>query len=353
MSEKRQRSREIDDSVDGEMLQLQKKGKHERTIDIKPEDLLAYVQAWTLHPSAVPPATKKIYGVIRGHCPGLYFDWSVAEPQCRGFSSALFESFPKGKKTLKADNLDQVVCDAISYMNHDSRNCKYSCKGTSKCIQPRRVAQTAAQVEQDVDSPATEKKRPRHSCRACGSLPPLGRRRVCPNCPQMENYLIKVRSCAQKFDLCDEQTALLESIAIGDNVFFTGAAGTGKIRVIEALADLFSSINVASKIVAPTGIAALNVKGMTIHVYAGWTPKLSEASLDELRQVAGERKVYTRFASTDVLIIDEISMIESDTLLRLSSMMRQVLNPDLPFGGVQIVITGESDLCVPSCRHEC
>lgn len=308
------------------------------------------VQQWSLNPDDVPFGTKKIYVMIRGRSPGFYFDWSAAEPQCRGFSSALFESFPKGKKKLDPNNLEQVVRDAVAYMNHDTRNCKYSCYNSSNCVQPPEVAKAAqynvhnADAEhqaQAVDAPVLQTTRDRRSCRACGKLTSRGRLKICPDCPALDLYLVKVRSCAEKFDLCDEQTKLLEAIAVGDNIFFTGAAGTGKSRVLEALADFFSNINVAAKIVAPTGIAALNVGGITIHVYAGWSVKLAQASKDELRKVAGEKKVFARFKSTDVLIIDEISMVESDTLSRLSCMMQEALKAGLPFGGVQVVITGE------------
>lgn len=311
---------------------------------LKREDTtpLESVSQWSLRPDAVPAGSKKIYAVIRGRSPGFYYDWSAAEPQCRGFPSALFESFPKGKKTLNPARLEQVVLDAVAYMNHDSRKCMYSCCNSSNCVQPPQVAQASEHMKQDDEPPELQSKRHRRSCRACEQMVPLGRRKICTDCPRLDQYLAKVRSCAAQFDLCDEQTKLLEAIAIGDNLFFTGAAGTGKSRVLEALTCQFSSTNVASQIVAPTGIAALNVGGITMHVYAGWSVKLAQASRKELRKLAGEKKVFARFNATDVLIIDEISMVESDMLQRLSCMMQTALKPNLPFGGVQVVITGES-----------
>lgn len=84
---------------------------------------------------------------------------------------------------------------------------------------------------------------------------------------------------------------------------------------------------------------------MTLHMYAGWTPKIAESSLDVLAKVAREKKVWKRFSETDVLIIDEISMVEANLLSRLSFMMQEALltpeEPRLPFGGVQIVVTGD------------
>lgn len=127
-------------------------------------------------------------------------------------------------------------------------------------------------------------------------------------------------------------------MAQGRNCFFTGAAGTGKSRVVEAIVTYLKRIELEAKVVAPTGMAALNVYGTTLHMYAGWTVKLAQSSLEDLSRVAHEKKVRRRFEDTDVLIIDEVSMVESNMLTRLSHMMQTSLrDTTLPFGGVQIV----------------
>lgn len=88
-------------------------------------------------------------------------------------------------------------------------------------------------------------------------------------------------------------------------------------------------------------MAAINVFGSTLHIFAGWSVKLAKSSKLELKKLAHERKVWKRFKETDILIIDEISMVECDTLSRLSLMMSEALQSYKPFGGVQVIISGD------------
>lgn len=77
-------------------------------------------------------------------------------------------------------------------------------------------------------------------------------------------------------------------------------------------------------------------------MFAGWTVKLAKSSEKDIRSLAHEKKVWKRLRETQVLIIDEISMVESGTLSRLSFMMQEAHNnPNRPFGGVQVVISGD------------
>lgn len=94
------------------------------------------------------------------------------------------------------------------------------------------------------------------------------------------------------------------------------------------------------RIVAPTGKAALDINGSTTWTYAGWTPGHMKRPLDELVKLAHGKFVSKRFRDTDVLVIDEISMVESDILTRLSHIMQAARGNGRPFGGVQLVVTG-------------
>ena len=75
-------------------------------------------------------------------------------------------------------------------------------------------------------------------------------------------------------------------------------------------------------LVSPTGISALQIGGRTIYVYAGWTPKSEENPLALLEKKAGQDRVWERLSKTDVLIIDEISMVSNFTLTRLDRVMQ-------------------------------
>ncbi|KAI7543496.1 hypothetical protein KC331_g7369 [Hortaea werneckii] len=157
-----------------------------------------------------------------------------------------------------------------------------------------------------------------------------------------------------------EQAEVVNTIADGSNVFYTGSAGTGKSTVLKAFVRKLKDQGRKVDIVAPSGIAALNVGGMTIFAYAGWRPDSLKEPLQKLKQQAHGRSVRKRLCATDVLVIDEISMVERDLLVRLDTIMREIrpgwqptdergkfvaqTSPhrrDMPFGGAQVVVTGD------------
>lgn len=95
------------------------------------------------------------------------------------------------------------------------------------------------------------------------------------------------------------------------------------------------------RIVAPTGKAALDINGTTTWTYAGWTPSHFKEPLEKLVKAAHGRFVSKRFRDTNVLVIDEISMVENHLLQRLDAVMKEARGSADAFGGVQLVVTGE------------
>ena len=142
--------------------------------------------------------------------------------------------------------------------------------------------------------------------------------------------------------LCQEQQEVVDLIAAGYNVFYTGSAGCGKSTVLKAFTSVLRDKGKTVRIVAPTGKAALEINGVTIWNFAGLTPGHMKKSLEDLIQAAAYGKfVSKRFKSTDVLVIDEISMVENHMLARLNLLMKAARRDDRPFGGVQLVVTGD------------
>ena len=141
--------------------------------------------------------------------------------------------------------------------------------------------------------------------------------------------------------LCDEQLALVELIMDGKNVFYTGSAGCGKSTVLNRFVTLLKRENKHVDILAPTGRAALAVNGRTLHNYAGWVPSSLSHPLRTLESNAHRTKVRKRLAATDVLIIDEISMVANHVFERLDRIMQSARYNKKPFGGVQIIVTGD------------
>ncbi|XRB14295.1 ATP-dependent DNA helicase pfh1 [Pseudoscourfieldia marina] len=130
------------------------------------------------------------------------------------------------------------------------------------------------------------------------------------------------------------------------NVFFTGSAGTGKSFVTKTLIALlrhkrYSGDDTKVAVVAPTGIAAMPLGGTTVHKFigAGLAAGKVESVVD---RVHSSKTAKQRWIATEVLIIDEVSMLDADLLAKLDAVGREIReNPDVPFGGMQVIATGD------------
>ncbi len=118
----------------------------------------------------------------------------------------------------------------------------------------------------------------------------------------------------------------------GKNLFVTGRAGTGKSTLLRLFRQMTRK-RVA--VLAPTGIAALNVGGQTIHSFFGFPPRLLQSQ--DIRKKRS-RKIYQKL---DLLIIDEISMVRADMLDAIDLFLRKNREKPEPFGGVQIAFFGD------------
>lgn len=137
--------------------------------------------------------------------------------------------------------------------------------------------------------------------------------------------------------LTDEFRAALEQLAGGKHLFLTGKAGTGKSTLIRRFMAS-TSHNVV--VVAPTGIAALNVDGYTVHRLFGFT---ATTTLEDVRTGTYRPGRFTKtLAGLDTLIIDEASMVRADLFDMLAAALERFgPAPGTPFGGVQIVLVGD------------
>ena len=130
----------------------------------------------------------------------------------------------------------------------------------------------------------------------------------------------------------------------GISIFLTGKAGTGKTTFLRALKEHSNKRNV---IVAPTGVAAMNAGGMTIHSFfqLPLSPFVPNANIKNRFDYSKEKRKIMR--TLDLLIIDEISMVRADLLDAIDSVLRRFREPNKPFGGVQLLMIGDLQQLTP------
>lgn len=139
----------------------------------------------------------------------------------------------------------------------------------------------------------------------------------------------------------------------GCNVFLTGKAGTGKTTFLKELKDKSPKRMV---VLAPTGIAAINAGGVTIHSFfqlplSPYVPGATFGGREQKRYQFG--KVKRNIIKTlDLLVIDEISMVRADLLDAVDSVMRRYRVHHLPFGGVQLLLIGDLHQLAPVVKDE-
>jgi ATP-dependent DNA helicase PIF1 len=126
-------------------------------------------------------------------------------------------------------------------------------------------------------------------------------------------------------------------------VFLTGRAGTGKTTFLKAFLD---STELKAAIVAPSGIAALNAGGQTIHSLFKLPPALIQPQ--DVRRVRDGRILK----ALELLVIDEISMVRSDLMDAIDRSMRLHRGVARPFGGVKILCVGDSAQLPPVVSRE-
>ncbi|MGA7613716.1 MAG: PIF1 family ATP-dependent DNA helicase [Thermoanaerobaculia bacterium] len=164
-----------------------------------------------------------------------------------------------------------------------------------------------------------------------GSLPPSGS--SAPRKRRREKRLA-TRPRREPIEMNPQLEKAFKAVANGKPIIFvTGGAGTGKSTFIRELRERFSEKQ--SVVLAPTGVAALNAGGQTIHSFCKLP--LRVVTPEDIREV-DDRTVIEKL---ELLIIDEISMVRADILDGLEAFLRVNRRSKVPFGGVQVVLVGD------------
>ena len=135
----------------------------------------------------------------------------------------------------------------------------------------------------------------------------------------------------------------------GISIFLTGKAGTGKTTFLRAVKENSTKRIV---VVAPTGVAAVNAGGVTIHSFfqLPLSPFVPEVQIQTRFAFGKEKRKIMR--TLDLLIIDEISMVRVDVLDAIDSVLRRYREHDKPFGGVQLLMIGDLQQLTPVVRPD-
>ncbi|EPS39197.1 hypothetical protein H072_7026 [Dactylellina haptotyla CBS 200.50] len=144
--------------------------------------------------------------------------------------------------------------------------------------------------------------------------------------------------------MSNEQSHVLDMVVNeGKSVFFTGSAGTGKSVLLR---EIITGMRKKHKnydsvaITASTGLAACNIGGVTLHSFSGIG--LGREPVEQLvKKIRRNPKSKQRWLRTKVLIIDEISMVDGELFDKLEGVARTLKNNGRPFGGIQLVVTGD------------
>jgi len=134
---------------------------------------------------------------------------------------------------------------------------------------------------------------------------------------------------------------LKESINKGRNIFLSGPAGTGKTYFINKLCEeLMDKKNIART--ATTGIAALNMNGETIHRFSAIGIESDKKAIKFIRnKYSYKKEIKYIIQETDLLIIDEISMLSHDQFELIDLVFKDALDSERPYGGMQVIFSGD------------
>ena len=149
--------------------------------------------------------------------------------------------------------------------------------------------------------------------------------------------MTKSKRTVPHLDLNAEFRHALDLMENGErSVFITGRAGTGKSTLLEYFRN-----NTTKKVavLAPTGVAALNVHGQTIHSFFGFKPDIT---LEKVKKRRSNPTVISVYQKLDMIIIDEVSMVRANLLDCVDKFLRlNGSNIDTPFGGLQMIFIGD------------
>ena len=143
------------------------------------------------------------------------------------------------------------------------------------------------------------------------------------------------------------QLSVLNAIKCGQSVFITGSGGTGKSLLLKKIIGLLPPHN--TFVTASTGVAACQIGGMTLHSFAGIGS--GTGTLEHCISMASSRVHLQQWKKCQHLIIDEISMTDSELFDKIEAVARALRKNERPFGGIQLIVCGDFLQLPPVIKH--
>lgn len=137
-----------------------------------------------------------------------------------------------------------------------------------------------------------------------------------------------------------DQEQALEIMKMGHNVFLTGAPGSGKTYLLKKYISELTERGIKVAVTAATGIAATHLNGRTIHSWSGIG--INDQMTDrEIENLTKREYLKQHYRDTEVLILDEVSMLSAKQLDMIDRVAKAFKNNKLPFGGMQVILSGD------------
>ncbi len=135
---------------------------------------------------------------------------------------------------------------------------------------------------------------------------------------------------------------IYKTLGDNSNVFLTGAAGVGKSTIVSNIIRMLREDGLSVAATATTGVASLNIDGITIHKFLGIN---IQKSIDCIPLLKSKPLIWSSksrvIASTDIIIVDEISMISMEQFELIDKVLREYTKIDAPFGGKRMIFVGD------------
>lgn len=146
--------------------------------------------------------------------------------------------------------------------------------------------------------------------------------------------------------LSEAQYKVINRLMTRQSTFFTGAAGTGKSYIVTLLLQVLKKLELTDRLAltAPTGVAACNISGMTIHSWAGigiGTNSTDSYYKKIMSRGARNEELRDRWKKTEILVIDEVSMLSADLFEKIAQLGSLIRKDKRPFGGIQVILCGD------------